>query len=132
MKPKNLLGIKKCKNILFQLFIESVSYESFLWTNDIRFSQRETANCRKLWKFQFKRMLPSRDIKVSKKREKSDIIYGIWAIFETSISREGNILLSWNFQSSLLTNRLLYEQNLRSKYHQSIWWYIPCLKLKFQ
>ncbi len=48
------------------------------------------------------------------------------------ISREGNSLLSWNFQGLLLTNRPVCRQKLRSKYRHSIYWYIPCHRLKFQ
>ncbi len=50
----------------------------------------------------------------------------------TLIYRKGNVLLSWNFQDILLTNRPVYGQNFRSKYRDSICWYISCQRLKFQ
>ncbi len=56
----------------------------------------------------------------------------ICAIFWTVISQEGNTPLSWNFQDILPTNRPFYWQNLSSKYHHSICWYIPRYRLKFQ
>jgi len=68
----------------------------------------------------------------SQKKEKileSDVGY---VFFRTLISRKGNILLSWNFQGILLTNRPVYGQNFRSKYRDSICWYISCQRLKFQ
>jgi hypothetical protein len=52
--------------------------------------------------------------------------------FGTLVSWEGSILLSWNFQGILPTNRPFYGLNLSSKYHHSICWYIPRYWLKFQ
>ena len=65
------------------------------------------------------------------KTENSSILRGIWAIFKTLISREGNILLSWNFQGILLTNRPICGQSLRPKYRHSISCRGPCHTLKF-
>ncbi len=63
-----------------------------------------------------------REILKSQKTENSSIFREIWVIFETLISREGNIPLSWNFQSMLLINRPVSGQNRRPKYRHSIWW----------
>ncbi len=73
-----------------------------------------------------------REILKSQKTENSSIFREIWVIFGTLISREGSILLGWDFQGILLTNRPLCGQNLRSKYRHSIYRCIPCHRLKFQ
>jgi hypothetical protein len=59
----------------------------------------------------------------------SSILRGIWVIVGTLISREGNILLSWNLQDILLKNRHACGQNLTSEYRHSICWYITHQRL---
>jgi hypothetical protein len=62
------------------------------------------------------------------KTENSCIVCKIWMMFETLMFWEGNILLNWNFQKILLTNRSIYGQNLRSKHRHSICWCISCYR----
>jgi hypothetical protein len=74
----------------------------------------------------------SHEMLKSQKTENSNIFRGIWVTFDTLISRKRNILWSWNFQSILLTKRFVREQNLRSRCHHSISWYMTWHKRKFQ
>jgi len=60
------------------------------------------------------------------------VFCGIWDISRTLISREGGILLSWNFQDILLIQRPFCGQNLRSKYLHSICCNVPYHRLKIQ